>query len=124
MRKIVISKTKIEDRMRQKSNPFLINTIVQLKKTNPAVAKLLSLPKKKWAAVNLSQIDKLVKEDEKIFVPGKILSSGELTKKVKLVSWNISEKALEKVKAAKAEFIYLADEIKTNKELKGVKMLQ
>ena len=109
--------------MRQKTNSYLVSAIVQLKKTNPTVAKILAMPKKKWAVANLSQIDKVVKEGEKVFVPGKILSSGELTKKVKLVSWNISEKALEKIKEAKAEFIYLSDEIKTNKDLKGVKIL-
>jgi large subunit ribosomal protein L18e len=118
-----ISKTRIEQRMRQKTNPVLVNAVVQLKKTNPQVAKLLVLPKKKQASVNLTQIDKATKDGEKIFVPGKVLSSGEITKKIKIVSWNASEKAIEKIKAAKAEFIYLVDEIKTNKDLKGVRIL-
>jgi large subunit ribosomal protein L18e len=118
-----ISKTKIEQRMRQKANPVLVNAVVQLKKTNPAVAKLLVLPRKKQASINLTQIDRATKDGEKVFVPGKVLSSGEITKKIKIVSWNASEKAIEKIKAAKAEFIYLVDEIKTNKELKGVRIL-
>ena len=74
--------------------------------------------------MNLTQLDKLLKDGEKIFVPGKILSSGVLTKKAKIVSWNASEKAIEKIKEAKAEFIYLIDELKSNKELKGVKILE
>lgn len=119
-----ISKTHIENRMRQKSNPILVNTIVQLKKTNVEVAKILSLPRKKQPSINLTQIDKLVQDGEKVFVPGKVLSSGEITKKVKIISWNASEKAIEKIKNAKAEFIYLEDEIKANKELKGVKILK
>ena len=32
-----ISKTKIEKRMRQKTNPLLVETIVKLKKTNPTI---------------------------------------------------------------------------------------
>ena len=118
-----ISKTHIENRMRQKSNPILVNAIVQLKKTNVEVAKILATPKRKQASMNLTQIDKLLKEGEKVFVAGKVLSSGELTKKAKIVAWNASEKAIEKIKNAKAEFIYLVDELKTNKELKGVKIL-
>jgi large subunit ribosomal protein L18e len=119
-----ISKTKIENRMRQKSNPILINAIVQLKKTNPAVAKILAMPRKKQLSLNLTQIDKMIKDGEKVFVPGKVLSSGEITKKAKIIAWNASEKAIEKIAAAKAEFIYLNDEIKTNKDLKGVKILE
>jgi len=123
MKKIVISKTKIENRMRQKANPLLVNVIVQLKKDNPAIAKLLATPRKKQPVFNLTQLDKMLKDGEKTFVPGKILSSGVLTKKAKIISWDASEKAIEKIKEAKAEFIYLVDELKSNKDLKGVKIL-
>lgn len=119
-----ISKTHIAQRAVQKANPYLVNTIIQLKKTNPEVAKLVAMPRKKWPAVNLSQIDALVKEGEKVFVPGKVLSSGELTKKIKIVSWDCSEKAEEKIKSAKSEFVKLTEELKTNKDLKGVKILK
>ena len=119
-----ISKTQIERRMRQKSNPILINAIVALKKTNPEVAKILAMPRSLWPSVNLGQLDVLVKDGEKIFVPGKILASGELTKKVKVISWSASEKALDKIKNTKAEFISLSEEIKTNKDLKGVRILK
>jgi large subunit ribosomal protein L18e len=119
-----ISKTKIENRMRQKANPILVNAIVQLKKTNPAIAKILAMPRKKQLSLNLTQIDKMIKDGDKVFVPGKILSSGDITKKAKIVAWNASEKAVEKMKAAKIEFTFLNDEIKTNKDLKGVKILE
>jgi len=119
-----ISKTQIENRLRQKSNPILVNAIIQLKKTNAEVAKILAMPRKKQPSINLTQIDNFAKDGEKVFVPGKVLSSGEITKKVKIISWNASEKAIEKIKNAKAEFIYLNDEIKSNKDLKGVKILQ
>lgn len=119
-----ISKTKIENRMRQKSNPILIDLIVKLKKTNPEIAKILSMPRKKQTVFNLIDIDKNVSDGDVILIPGKILSSGELTKKIKIVCYNISESAIEKIKKSKSEFVYLCDEIKTNKELKGVKILK
>lgn len=118
-----ISKTKIERRMRQKRNPILVNTIVTLKKTNPAVAKLLARPVKKMTDLNLSEIDKRAKDGETVLIVGKVLSSGELTKKVKIVAWSASEKAKEKIKEAKSEFVTLIQEMNKNKELKGVKIL-
>lgn len=119
-----ISKTKIERRMRAKRNPILVNTIVQLKKDNVAVAKLLVRPVKKMTDLNLSEIDKRVKEGETVLVVGKVLSSGDLTKKVKIVAWSASEKAKEKIKESKSEFVTIIQELKKNKELKGVKIIQ
>ena len=118
-----ISKTKIENRLRQKTNPLLVNTIIQLKKTNPQIAKILAMPRKKQPSINLSDMDKIVKDGETVFVPGKVLSSGELTKKIKIISWNASKHAIEKIKSGKSEFSYLKDEIKTNKNFKGVRIL-
>lgn len=109
--------------MRQKRNPILVNTIVTLKKTNPAVAKLLARPVKKMTDLNLSEIDKRAKDGETVLIVGKVLSSGELTKKVKIVAWSASEKAKEKIKEAKSEFVTLIQEMNKNKELKGVKIL-
>jgi large subunit ribosomal protein L18e len=117
-----ISKTKIEKRLQGKSNPILVRTIIQLKKTNPEVAKLLALPKKKAVEFNLESLNN-VKED-KVLVPGKILSSGKLTKKMKIVAWSISEKAEERLKDSKSEFISIVDEMKKNPELKDLKLLQ
>lgn len=119
-----ISKTHIEQRMRTKTNSYLVSAIVQLKKTNPEVAKILAMPRKRWPSVNLTQIDNMAKDGEKVFVPGKVLASGDLTKKIKIVSWSASESALVKIKAGKSEFTSLSEEIKTNKDLKGVRILQ
>jgi large subunit ribosomal protein L18e len=95
-----------------------VNAIIQIKKTNPETAKLLAMPKKKWAVVNLSEI----KKDS--FIPGKVLSSGELEKAVKVVAWSASEKAIEKIKKAKCEFVNVVEEIKKNPELKGLEVLR
>ena len=110
--------------MRQKANPLLVNVIIQLKKENPEVAKMLATPRKKQPVFNLTHLDKELKDGEKVFVPGKILSSGMLTKKAKIIAWDASEKAIEKMKEAKAEFVYLTDELKSNKGLKGVRILK
>ncbi len=109
--------------MRQKRNPILVNTIVKLKKTNVGIAKLLARPVKKTVRINLSELDKLVKDGEAVFISGKVLSSGNLTKKIKIVAWSASEKAKEKIKEAKSEFVSVAEEIKKNAELKGLRVI-
>lgn len=119
-----ISKTKIEKRMRQKTNPILVDAIIKIKKKNPEAAKLLVMPVKKLKSWNLKELDTEVKDGEKVFIAGKILSSGDLTKKVKIVAWNASESAKEKMKSSKVEFITIAEEIKKNPELKDLRILK
>ena len=121
--KLKISKTKIENRMRSKRNPILVNTVVTLKKTNPTVAKLLVRPVKKAMSINLSELDRIVKDGESVLISGKVLSSGNLTKKVKIVAWSVSEKAREKIKEAKSEFVSIVEETKKNPELKGLRII-
>lgn len=122
--KKLISKTKIEKRSSKKTNKELAEAISIIKKKNPEFAKHLAMPVKKWAELNLDQIDILTKEGESVFIPGKILSSGDLTKKIKIVAWNASEKAKEKIEGAKTEFVLITEEIKKNPELKGLKLIR
>lgn len=104
--------------MRAKMNPVLVGAIVKLKKTNVEAAKLLARPVKKWSVYNLSDIK------ENSFIAGKVLSSGDLEKKVKIVAWSASEKAVEKIKKAGGEFVPVVEEIKKNPELKNLKVLE
>jgi ribosomal protein L18E len=118
---ITISKTKIENRMKEKMNPILVDTIIKLKKTNPIVAKELARPKRRWSSINLKDID-MVEGD--VLVVGKILSAGDLQKKKKIVAWGASEKALQKIKDSQSTFCLISDEIKKNPELKGYNILK
>ncbi|NCN86221.1 50S ribosomal protein L18e [archaeon] len=118
------SKTKIETQLRTKTNPELVEVIVLAKK-NPAwieVASLMTSPGSKTSEKNLSEIQKA--EGKTIVVPGKVLSQGEITKKVKVVAFKFSEKAKEKLKNAGCEAISLKEEILNNKEAKEVTILK
>tara|TARA_Y100000310_G_scaffold117763_1_gene116493 strand:+ start:1678 stop:2040 length:363 start_codon:yes stop_codon:yes gene_type:complete len=116
-----ISKTKIEKRMQQKRDSELVETIIKLKKKNVAVAKALAGPKRKQASVNLEKINSVAGN---VLIVGKVLSSGNLEKSKKIVAWGASEKAKEKIKAAKGEFVLIVDEIKKNPELKGLEVVK
>ena len=118
---IMINKTKIEKRMKQKMDASLVETIIKLKKTNPVVAKELARPKRRWPAVNLKDID-MIKGD--VLVAGKVLSAGDLSEAKKIVAWAVSEKALDKIKNAKGTFVFIVDEVKKNPELNGYDILR
>ncbi|MEM4605421.1 MAG: 50S ribosomal protein L18e [Candidatus Pacearchaeota archaeon] len=119
-----ISKTKIEKKASKKTNKELAKIINSLKKINIEYAHYLSFPKRKRIEKNLDEISKETKENEEVFVPGKVLSSGELNKKIKIIAWKFSEKAIEKIKKSKSEAVLIEEELKRNPQLKGVKLLK
>jgi large subunit ribosomal protein L18e len=120
------SKTKIQKQVSRKKNLELVETIVLAKK-NPKwleVAGALSGSTRTRIQINLDKIDKNSKAGEIIVIPGKVLSMGEITKKIKVVAFNFSENAKEKLKNAGCEVISIKDEIQKNKDAKGVKILK
>ena len=93
-----ISKTKINKRMKKKTNPELVETLLLAKKVNPELAKILSGPTRKRITKNLDEINKESKEGGTVIVPGKVLGDGELTKKIRIIALGFSESALKKLK--------------------------
>jgi len=120
------TKTQIETQLRRKTNPELVKTIIDAKKKNKwlEVAGILSSPRVKKINVNLDKINKEAKEGETIVIPGKVLSEGEISKKIKVVAFSFSEKAKEKILKAKGEISSIIEEIKKNPEAKGIKILK
>jgi len=107
--------------MKMKKDSLLVKTIIQLKKTNPEVAKELAKPKRRWAAVNLKELSHV---DGDLVIPGKVLSAGDLSAKKRIVAWSFSEKAVEKIKEAKGEAVLLTEEMKKNPQLNGLSMVR
>jgi len=120
------TKTKIEKQLHRKINKDLVNTIIAAKKHKNwnEIAHLLSSPRRKKIYVNLQKINEEGKEGEKIMVPGKVLSLGEIEKKIKISAVSFSERAKEKLLKYKCEVSTILEEIKKNPEAKGVKILK
>lgn len=124
--KTQISNTKLKVRLVRKTNPSTTETI-KLAMENTAwmpIAKILSSSTRNYSSVNLSQIDEESKEGDTVLIIGKVLGSGDLSKKVRIVSLSISESAREKLKKTKSEYATIAEEIKINAKFAGVKLLQ
>lgn len=120
------SKTKISKQLQKKSNSKLIETILEAKKKEKwiEVAGILSGPRRKMSNLNLNEINKQAKEKEKILVPGKVLSQGEINKKIKVIALGFSEKAKEKLTKSGCEFSNIFAEIKLNPSAEGIKILR
>lgn len=120
------SKTKIEKQIKKKTNASLVETIISAKKNEKwvGIASILSAPRRKRINLNLDKISEETRDGEKIIVPGKVLSQGEINKKIKIGALDFSEKAKDKLLKAGCEVSSIFEEIKKNPEAKGVKILK
>lgn len=122
----LLSNTRLKFRLKRKSNPSIVDTIKVANENDSwkALAKVLSSGSRNYAAVNLKQIDEKTTAGDTILIPGKVLGSGDLTKKVKICALSISQSAVDKLKKTKSEYSSILDEIKNNKKAEGIKVIQ
>jgi large subunit ribosomal protein L18e len=114
-----------------KTNPMLITLIQELKKQANEndvpmwndIALRLEKPSRNWSEVNLDRISKYTGEKETAIIPGKVLSTGDLTKKVKIAAWSFSEKSLDKIKKAGGKHMSIEELLKSNPKGKDVRIL-
>jgi len=120
------SKTLIEKQLKRKTNPEIVETIISAKKGKKwlEIAGILSGSRKNFSDINLSKISKEAKAGDIIVVPGKVLSQGEIDKKIKVAALGFSENAKEKLIKAGCTALSILEEIKSNPEAKGVKILK
>ena len=119
-------KTQIEKKLKRKTKKELVETIIAGKKKNSwqIVAHKISSSRRTRVDLNLDEIDKQAKDGDLIIVPGKVLGTGEIKKKVRISALDYSESAKEKLKNSKTEFNFIMEEIKKNPEAKGIKILE
>lgn len=116
---MTISKTKIKERLKKKTDSELVETIKMAKdKGQMELAKLLSVPTRKRIKKNLYEINKEAK-GETVIVPGKVLGKGEVDKKVKIVALSFSSSALKKLKKSKIPTSTIKEELETNKKIQA-----
>ena len=124
---MVKSKTKIEKQSWKKGNPLLVETIRAAKKTGSAlwlqVAGILSGPRRNKIETNLNEIENATKEGDSVVVAGKVLSQGEISKKIAVIAFGFSEKAREKLLKTKSHATAMLEEIKKNPRANGIRIL-
>ncbi len=120
------SKTKIDKQIKKKTSKKLVETIINLKKNDKwlDVARILSGSRKNMVNFNLEKINNKTNEGEIVIIPGKVLSQGEIDKKIKIIALGFSKKAEEKLSKSKIKFSSINEEIKINPTAKGIKILK
>ncbi len=121
----MLSRTKLKERTRRKTNPYLVETIrLALKNENwTSIAKILSGATRNHESVNLSQIEEKTKLGDTVLIPGKVLSEGNITKKIRICALAISSPARNKLKESKSEFATIIEEIRKNPRAEGIKLI-
>ncbi len=72
----------------------------------------------------MSDINRHAVADETILVPGKVLSNGELDKKVNVVALKFSAKAQQKIESAGGECISIDEIIESNPKGSNIRIIE
>ena len=86
------------------------------------IAIELEKPSRNKRVVNLYKLEKNCKDGETIIVPGKVLGTGMLTKKLNVVAFQYSNEALEKINKV-GNAVTIQDYLKKNSQGKGVRII-
>ena len=114
-----------------KTNPVLINLIHELKKQSiekeapiwKDIALRLEKSSKNWSEVNLNRISKYVNEKETALIPGKVLSTGTLSKKISIAAWSFSEQAVIKIKKSGGKTMSIEELMKKSPDGKNIRIM-
>ncbi|MBU1198772.1 MAG: 50S ribosomal protein L18e [Nanoarchaeota archaeon] len=86
------------------------------------VADDLEKPTRRRRVVNIYKIEKYTKDNDIVVVPGKVLGTGELNKKLIVAAYTFSEDAHKKI-SEKGSAISIKDLIARNPQGKKIKLL-
>mgnify|MGYP001559322002 CR=1 FL=1 len=87
------------------------------------VAYDLSKSTRQRRIVNIYKLDKFANEGETVVVPGKILSVGELSKKLDVAAFSFSEEAKKKIINAKGKVLSIHELLQKNPKGNKVRIL-
>ena len=73
--------------------------------------------------INLNRISQLTKENDTVVFPGKVLGTGNISHKVTLCSFSISNSAAQKIKQSGGEVLKFSEMIEKFPTGKGVKII-
>lgn len=83
----------------------------------------LKKPSRQRRTVNVYKINKVASDGDTIIVPGKVLSVGDLTKKVNVAAFTFSTEAAKKITSAHGKIMTIEELLKQNPDGKKVRIL-
>jgi len=83
----------------------------------------LKKPSRQRRAVNVYKIDRFARDGETVVVPGKVLSVGDISKKVDVAAFNFSMEARKKIEDAKGKTLSIEELFQQNPDGRKVRIL-
>jgi large subunit ribosomal protein L18e len=116
----------------KKTNPQITGLIISLKEKSYQeeaaiwrdLARKLERSTRRYAEVNLSQINRHSSADDLVLVPGKVLGSGTLDHKVQIAALNFSQTAKEKIGTVGGECLGINELLEKNPKGSGVRIIE
>jgi len=123
--------SKLRKMQKRKSNPNLVKLIDELlvasakneAKVWKDIAERIAKPRRLYAEVNVSKIERYAKDNETIIVPGKVLGSGKINKKVTVAALSFSESAKRKIENAGGKCLTIMQLLEENPKGSGVRIM-
>jgi len=112
----------------RKENPVLLSLIEVLSKDKKPIWKKviyeLSRPRRNRVEVNLSKIEAYGNEGGTVLIPGKVLGSGDISKKLTVAAFSISDTARKLITDAGGKVISIESLYKSNPSGRDVLLLR
>ena len=87
------------------------------------ISEILMKPRRDQGEINLYRLNKITKENDVIVVPGKILGSGDLSHKLTVGTFKISQLAKEKLEKANCNVMTIEQLVEKHPTGSGVKII-
>lgn len=116
----------------EKTNPRIARLIGDLKAASREsgaplwrdIARRLEKPRRSYAAVNLSKINRHTRSDDIVLVAGKVLASGDLEHSVTVAALGFSSQAISKIQAAGGRCLAIERLVQEHPKGSGIKILR
>ncbi len=122
-----MKKADIEKVKARKENPFLVSLIKNLRKEKKQiwqkVAYELSRPRRKKVEVNVSKLEQYCADGSSVVVPGKVLGSGRITRKLLVGAFAFSESARKSIESAGGKTLSIEAMYRNNQAGKDIMIM-
>ena len=115
----------------RKSNSTLVKTITELKEASRkneaplwrSIANRLEGSSRNWPSVNVSKLEYNVSKNGKAVIPGKLMGTGIVTKKMTVAAYSFTNSAKEKIQSAGGKCLTYNEMIKAAPKGTDVKVI-
>ena len=116
----------------KKTDPNLVSLVDDLKRSSREngadiwrdIALRLEKPRRNWAEVNLSKLERFTSDGDVVVVAGKVLGAGAISKKITVAAYDFSDSAKKGIAEAGGSNLTIMELVKQIPNGSGVKIMR